>query len=64
MKNIPGRTRAEKISFTLLLLFLVSCGDLPKEGDGSEKVEVKVHLEYDNVTQRIGPLIKYLEFAQ
>ena len=48
--------------FALLLLFLISCGDLPKEG--SEKVEVKVELKYDNVTQRIGPLRKYLEFAR
>ena len=52
------------LRLALLLLFLISCGDLPKEGDGSEKVEVKVELKYDNVTQRIGPLRKYLEFAQ
>ena len=43
---------------SLLLLFLVSCGDLPKEG--SEKVEVKVELKYDNGTTQLGPLIEYM----
>lgn len=37
--------------FALLLLFLISCGDLPKEG--SEKIEVKVELKYDNETGRM-----------
>ena len=44
--------------FALLLLFLISCGDLPKEGP--ETAEVKVRLEYDNVTTQLGPLIKYM----
>ena len=56
--TIRGRMRAGATSFTLLLLFLISCGDLPKEG--SEKVEVKVRLEYDNVTTQLGPLIEYM----
>ena len=56
--RIDGRMRAGVTSLTLLLLFLISCGDLPKEG--SENVEVKVRLEYDNVTTQLGPLIKYM----
>lgn len=43
----------------LLLPFLIACGDLPKEG--SEKVEVKVELKYDNGTTRLGPLLEYIE---
>lgn len=49
-----------KVSYILLCFLLIACGDLPKEGDGSEKVEVKVKLEYDNGTKRLGPLIEYM----
>ena len=55
--KIDGRMRAGVTSF--ILLFLVSCGDLPKEG--SERVEVKVELKYDNGTTQLGPLIEYME---
>ncbi len=42
----------------LLLPFLIVCAPIEKEG--SEKVEVKVRLEYDNGTKRLGPLIEYM----
>lgn len=45
----------------ILCILLISCGDLPKEGDGSEKVQVKLELEYDNGTKRLGPLLEYIE---
>ena len=37
----------------LLLLFLISCGDLTKEADGGEKVQVEMKLNYDNRTKRL-----------
>ena len=40
------------------VFLLISCGDLPKEG--SERVEVKVELKYDNGTTQLGPLIEYM----
>ena len=33
-----------------LAIFILACGDLPKEGDGTEYVEVKMELNYDNKT--------------
>jgi len=42
-----------------LVIWLVACGDIPKEGDGSEKVEVKLELQYDNTTN--GPLKRYVK---
>ena len=42
-----------KVFIAILLFLIVSCGDLPKEGDGTEKVEVKVELKYDNTTKRL-----------
>tara|TARA_Y100001972_G_C7552203_1_gene277595 strand:- start:183 stop:347 length:165 start_codon:yes stop_codon:yes gene_type:complete len=41
------------LRYLFLLLFLIGCGDLPKEGDGSEKIDVKIEIKYDNnTTQR------------
>ena len=53
-----------KVSYILLCFLLIACGDIPKEG--SEQVEVKVKLEYDNGkydngTKRLGPLLEYIE---
>lgn len=46
-------------TFIVILLFsIVSCAPIKKEG--SEKVEVKVKLEYDNGTKRLGPLLEYM----
>ena len=42
----------------LLLPFLIVCAPIEKEG--SEKVEMKVELRYDNVTTQLGPLIEYM----
>jgi hypothetical protein len=43
-----------------LAIWLIACGDIPKEGDGSEMVHVKMQLEYDNSTT-LGPQRKYLQ---
>jgi len=45
----------------ILCILLISCGDIPKEGDGRERVEVKMELKYDNGTKRFGPLLEYIE---
>ena len=50
------------IFYCFLLATQFACGDLPKEGDGTEKVEVKVELRYDNGTTRLGPLLEYIRF--
>ena len=50
-----------KAFIAILLFSIVSCGDIPKEGKSSEKVEVKVELKYDNGTTRLGPLLEYVE---
>ena len=34
---------------------IVGCGDIPKEGDGSEKVQVKMELQYDNPSDNETP---------
>jgi len=47
--------------YLFVCFLLVACGDIPKEGDGSEKVEVKMELQYDNGTKRFGPLLEYLK---
>ena len=47
-----------KVFITILLFFVVSCAPIRKEG--SEKVEVKVELKYDNGTTQLGPLIEYM----
>ena len=54
-----------KVSYISLCFLLIACGDIPKEG--SEQVEVKVKLEYDNGkydngTTRLGPLLEYIRF--
>ena len=63
MIRILGTMREEIITkafIVILLFFIVSCGDIPKEGKSSEKVEAKVELKYDNGTTRLGPLIEYI----
>ena len=50
-----------KVLCIFFSFLLVACGDIPKEGDGSEKVEVKMELQYDNGTKRFGPLLEYLK---
>ena len=47
--------------YLFVCLLLVACGDIPKEGDGTVKVQVKLELEYDNGTKRMGPLLEYIE---
>ena len=47
--------------YLFVCLLLIACGDIPKEGDGSERVEVKMELQYDNGTKRLGPLLEYIE---
>ena len=51
---IIGTMREEHIIKILIifLFFLIGCGDIPKEGDGSEKVQVEMKLNYDNRTKR------------
>ena len=49
-----------KVFYIFLGFLLIACGDLPKEGDGTEKVEVKVELRYDNGTTQLGPLLEYM----
>ena len=53
-----------KVFYIFLGFLLIACGDIPKEG--SEQIEVKVKLEYDNGkydngTKRLGPLLEYIE---
>ena len=50
-----------KIIAIFFLLLTISCGDLPKEGDGTEKVEVKVELKYDNTTKRLTAIYFFEE---
>ena len=40
------------MKYLLLLVLLVSCGDFPKEGDGSEKADVNIEIKYDNNTNQ------------
>ena len=48
-----------KVFYICVCFLLIACGDIPKEG--SEQVEVKVKLEYDNGTKRLGPLLEYIK---
>jgi len=43
---------------------IVGCGDIPKEGDGSEKVQVKMELQYDKPSDNETPEkeISYLKY--
>lgn len=54
-----GSFHTMKVFYISFCFLLIACGDIPKEG--SERVEVKVKLEYDNGTKRFGPLLEYLE---
>jgi len=50
-----------KVSYISFCFLLIACGDIPKEGDGTEKVQVKMELKYDNGTKQMGPLLEYIE---
>ena len=51
------------MKYLFLLIILVSCGDFPKEGDGSEKMDVEIEIKYDNNTNQ-KYLAVYNIFAQ
>ncbi len=40
------------MKYLFLLVLLASCGDIPKEGDGSEKIDVEIDIKYDNNTNQ------------
>lgn len=45
-----------KISILLAIAVMISaCGDIPKEGDGTEKIEVKMELQYQNPADNETP---------
>ena len=56
-----GSFHTMKVFYTSLCFLLIACSDIPKEGDGRERVEVKMELKYDNGTKRLGPLLEYIE---
>ena len=39
----------------LLLSTLIACSDIPKEGDGTEKIHVKMELQYQNPADNETP---------
>ena len=45
-----------KISILLAIAVMISaCGDIPKEGDGTEKIEVKMELQYQTPADNETP---------
>ena len=56
-----GNFHMMKVFYIYLCFLLIACGDIPKEGDGTEKVQVNLELKYDNKTKRLGPLLEYIE---
>jgi len=59
INKLAPTTGAKIVMFYIIGAVLLACGDIPKEGDGSEKVEVKLELQYDNTTN--GPLKRYVK---
>lgn len=48
INRLAPTTGAKIIMFYLITVFILACGDIPKEGDGTEKVQVKMELKYDS----------------
>ena len=59
INKLAPTTGAKIVMFYIIGAVLLACGDIPKEGDGREKVEVKLELQYDNTTN--GPLKRYVK---
>jgi hypothetical protein len=59
INKLAPTTGAKIVMFYIIGAVLLACGDIPKEGDGSEKIEVKMELNYDNTTN--GPLKRYVK---
>ena len=49
------------IMFSLIGATLLACGDIPKEGDGTEKIQVKMELQYENPADNETPFDEALE---
>ena len=48
INRLAPTTGAKIVMFYIIGAILLACGDLPKEGDGTEYVRVEMKLNYDN----------------
>ena len=48
INRLAPTTGAKIVMFYIIGAILLACGDLPKEGDGTEKIQVKMELQYEN----------------
>jgi hypothetical protein len=50
INRLAPTTGAKIVMFYIIGAILLACGDIPKEGDGTEKIQIKMELQYDNPT--------------
>jgi len=55
INKLAPTTGAKIVMFYIIGAVLLACGDIPKEGDGSEKIQVKMELNYDNPNDNETP---------
>ena len=48
INRLAPTTGAKIVMFYIIGAILLACGDLPKEGDGTEKIQIKIELQYEN----------------
>ena len=48
INRLAPTTGAKIVMFYIIGAILLACGDIPKEGDGTEKIQIKMELQYEN----------------
>ena len=48
INRLAPTTGAKIVMFYIIGAILLACGDIPKEGDGTERIQVKMELQYEN----------------